>query len=226
VRKPIHRMTRHVGHRIVTGPAVEPITRGEIIELLRNPPSSEYDFIDQTIPLARSVFEAATGIACITQTWRLTLDHWPGGREDFWDGTLQGAISELYGGAGCVNYVTMPRYPLQSIDSITTYGMDRSATSVTPATYFFADTASFPGRMVLKDAQVWPIALASRNAIEIDYIAGFGDTADDVPESIKRAIQALAVFYWKNRGDGCTATAALTGSGALQIAGEYVTLRL
>jgi len=193
--------------------------------MLRNPPGSEDTFFAAVIPQAREMFEAATGIACITQTWRLTLDQWPGGREVFEPGVQMLPVSELYSGSK-FNYVTLPRYPLQSTDAITTYDMSRSATTITPSDHFFDDTASFPGRMVLKDAAVWPIALSSRNAIEIDYIAGFGDTAADVPESIKRAIQSMAVFLWQNRGDACSRNNVVTGSGALTIAGEYVTVRL
>jgi hypothetical protein len=219
-------MTRHVGHRLVTAPSVEPITRDEVRLLLRNPPTAEDPYIDDLLPLARSMFEAASGVACITQTWRVTLDHWPGGYEEFEPGVQFGAISDLFTSKYQFNYITAPRYPLQSVSAITTYDLDRSPTSVTPADYFFADTASFPGRVVLKDSSSWPTALATRNAIEVDYVAGFGDAASDVPDTIKRAIQSVAVFLWQNRGEGCSATNAIAGSGALNIAAEYVTVRI
>lgn len=222
---PVHRLTRHVGHRLETAAAADPITRDEIRTLLRDPPTAENDFIDLCLAEAVVMFEAATGIAAINQSWKLTLDHWPRGREAWWNGVVEAPISEIYTGRG-PNYVSLPRYPLQSITSLTTYDESNSSTSVTVGDYFYVDSASFPGRMVLNNSDAWPTALRNRNAIEIIYVAGFGATASDVPVVIKRAMQSLAAYLWHNRGDGCSSAQALAGSGALNIAAEYVTLRI
>lgn len=219
-----YKMTQHAGHRLVTGPASEPVTLAEVRELLRNPPTAENAMITLCITQARQMFEAATGIACINQSWKITLNTWPNYDDEWWDGVRELPVTYL--NKGGPNYVTMPRYPLSSITSVTTYGMDRSTTALTVDNYFFADTVSFPGRMVLKDTATWPTLLTNTNAVDIIYVAGFGADADAVPGTIKRAIQSLAVFLWKNRGDGCSPQDAISGSGALQIAGEYVRLRL
>lgn len=222
--RPTHRLAPHSGHRLVTAPAAEPITRDEVRTLLRDPPTDENGFIDTCLIEARQIFEALTGIACINQTWKLTLDAWPGGGERWWDGYRELPVTELYRGG--LDFVQLPRYPLSSVSAVTTYDLDDAATSVVVADVFLTDTASFPGRLVLRSGQTWPIALRDRNAIEITYVAGFGATAADVPESIRRAIRQVAAYLFDNRGSGCSPAKIISATGALQIASEYVTVRL
>lgn len=219
------RLTQHSGHRLVTGPAAEPVTLAQVRTLLREPPTEDDDFISLCITQAREVFEATTGLACITQTWKLTLDAWPGQTDyDWWDGFEQLPVSELHRTA--LDYVPLPRYPLQQVSGLTTYDLSNQATAVTVADVFYTDTASFPGRLLLNADATWPTALRDRAAIELTYVAGFGASADDVPPSIKRAIQQIAGYMYENRGSGCSAQFALRQTGALQIASEYVTIRL
>lgn len=220
------RLAQHAGHRVVTGPAAEPVTLAEMQALLRNPPSDENAFISLCITEARAVFETITNIACINQTWKLTLDRWPGGPEPWWDGTRELPVTELYTQRGAPRHVLLPKYPLSSVSSVTTYDTADASTSVTVNNVFFTDTASYPGRLCLRSGQVWPIALRDHNSIEIQYVAGFGSAESDVPAVLKRAIQQMAAYLYDNRGTGCSPEAIITGSGALQIAAEYVTVRI
>lgn len=224
--RPRKRLAQNYGHRRKTAPAEEPVTLAEMQTLLRDPPAEETGFINLCIEQARSMFEAVTGIACITQVWTLVLDDWYEREDDWWDGVRQLPVSELGATGRLRRYIEMPRYPLQSVDSLLTYAADDTTTSVTITDVFVVDTETFPGRLALRSGATWPVVGRLTNGVEIEYTAGFGDTAVDVPETIKRAIQQLAAFLYENRGDGCTPTAALRGSGALQIAAEYVTLRV
>lgn len=223
--RPQKRLAQHRGHRLVSGPAAEPVTLEEIRNLLRDPPEEDDDFIYDCLKLAVEVFEATTGIACISQSWKLTLDGWPGSRAGpWWDGVLEMPRSELHGATR--DYIQMPRYPLLSVDTMNTYDLDNQAAAVTVADVFFTDTSSFPGRLVLNAGETWPTALRDRAAIEITYTAGFGTTAADVPASIKRAIAQVAGYLYENRGTGCSGQFAMSQTGALQIASEYVMVRL
>lgn len=223
--RPKKRLAQESGHRLVTAPSVEPITLAQVRALLREPPTEDDDFIEECITQAREVFEATTGIACITQTWRLTLDDWPGAsREPWWNGVEQLPRSEL--NRSGVDYIPMPRYPLQSLDSVTTYDLDNSGTAIDESAVFFVDDSTYPGRVVLNAGETWPTALRDRAAIELVYSAGFGDAATDVPFTIKRAIQQVAGYLYENRGTGCSAQFALSPTGALQIASEYTLVRL
>lgn len=223
--RPKKRLTQESGHRLVTAPAVEPVTLAQVRTLLREPPTEDNDFLEECIIQAREVFEAATGIACITQTWRLTLDDWPGAsREPWWNGVEQLPRSELYRSG--VDYIAMPRYPLQTLDSVTTYDLDNSGTVIDESAVFFVDDSTYPGRVVLNAGATWPTALRDRAAIELVYSAGFGDEAADVPFTVRRAIQQVAGYLYENRGTGCSAQFALSQTGALQIASEYMVVRL
>lgn len=223
--RPRKQLTQRTGHRLVAGPAVEPVSLEQVRAILRDPPEEDDDFIMDCIPQAREVFEAATGLVCIQQTWRLTLDHWPGYTgEPWWQGTVQLPVSELHRSGS--DYVSLPRYPLASVESVTTYDLGNEATSVTVADVFYLDTASQPGRLVLNAGSTWPVALRDRAAIEIEYKAGFGTAAANVPATLQRAIAQIAAYMFENRGTGCTAQFALTQTGALSIASEYVKVRL
>lgn len=222
--RPTRRLAPHAGHRLITAPAVEPVTRDELRTLLRDPPTEENGFIDTCLPEARQIFEAITGLACINQTWRLTLDTWPGGREAWQDGYRELPVSEL--NRGMIDYVTLPRYPLSSVTGIQTYDMDNTPAAVSVSDVFYLDLASFPGRLILQDGQTWPVALRNRNAIEITYVSGFGANAAAVPATVKRAILQIAAYLFDNRGSGCSPEKIISSTGVLQIASEYVTVRL
>ena len=213
--RPAKPLARHRGHRVETAAAAVPVYLAVVLELLREPPEDEYSFIEDTIRQAVAVFESITGIACINQTWKLTLDEWTHG-----SGDLPLPLAPIQ------NYITLPRYPLSSISAITTYSPSNTATPITTSDFFFLDTNSLPGRLILKDGQNWPVALRSRNSIEISYVAGLGTSPDDVPVEIRRAIGQIISYLYENRGAGCSAEKAVMASGALQIAAEYVKVRL
>lgn len=198
---PRNDQTQHFAHNIVTEPTAEPITRSELRTFLRNPPTEDNEFLDDCLVQARVLFEAYTGVACITQVWKLTLDYWP---------QLQ---------------VELPRYPLASVDSVTTYDSSGSYTAQTIATLFYVDTQSKPGRLRLKNDQAWPTASQNTNAIEIQYTAGYGSAATDVPLTLRRALLTLAGYLYMHRG-ACSEADAFHKSGVLQIAAPYVKVRM
>jgi len=154
------------GHVQTSAPAVEPVTAAQLQTFLREsatglPDAEADDFIAQ----AREEIEQLTGLALITQSWRMAIDRWPtSGREDWWDGWRQGAIADLHSGRASMD-LPLPRYPLQSVDSVTVYDEDGNATAVTIASTFDIDTYQHPGRLTLQSGATWPVALRANNAI-------------------------------------------------------------
>jgi len=211
------------GSVVVTRPAVEPVTIDEIKESLVLSGSDQDIFLANCIAEAREYIEESTGIAMITQVWRLSLDDWPNGRAAWWDGTKTGAISELHDGRGGV---ALPAYPLQSVDTVTVYDEASNATVVNIATTFDVDTYQKPGRLALQDGATWPVALRNINAIQIEYTSGYGDAATDVPAPLKRAVSQMAAYLFEHRGDGCSPGDAYTDSGAAGMAGRYKVARI
>jgi hypothetical protein len=222
--RPSERLYQHRGNVLVTAPSVEPVTLAEVKAALVISGTADDAFITALITEARQEIEDVTGLALITQEWKLTLDHWPQGRGDWWDGVRQAAISEIY--AGRPAFVSIPRYPLASVDVVTVYGLDGIGQAVSVATVFDVDTQQRPGRLALKSGQTWPIALRDTNAIEIEYTAGFGATAGYVPAQIKRAIRQMASYMYSHRGDGCTPSDAYEASGAGAVLGRYQVARI
>ena len=56
--------------------------------------------------------------------------------------------------------------------------------------------------MVLKDGYTWPDLEDDRpGAVEITYVAGYGDNASDVPEDLRTALRFILADWYENRGD-------------------------
>jgi len=206
------------GNKRTVAPASEPVSLTEIQTHLRlsNVSGDELIYLNNLIFETVSELEETTGIGFITQTWQMTLDNWPGGGEQWWDGMRQGHISEIYAGGGR-GWITLPRYPLQSIDTVTVYAEDGTSSVVTIADTFDVDTQQVRGRMALKSGATWPIALRTVNAIEIVYSVGYGAGPINVPTPLRRAIRQMAGYLYEHRGDGCDPGDALNHSGARAI---------
>ncbi len=158
----------------VTGPAVEPLSVIEAKEHLRVDGTSEDTLISSLILTSRLHIEAALGLALITQSWRHFLDRWPKGGE-----------------------VRIPLRPLQSVSEIRTYDVGGGSTAVATETYV-VDAVSNPGRVVPVGG-VWPIPGQAANGIEIEFVAGYGDSAADVPAPIRQALLLLVAHWYEHR---------------------------
>lgn len=213
------------GSTLVTGPTVEPVAVSEVKAQLQIDGTADDALIADYITEAREEIEQANGMALITQTWRLSIDRWPSGKAEWWDGIKEGSIGDLYGPASFVS-LAIPRYPLQTVSSVTVYDEDSNPTAVVIADTFDIDTYSLPGRMSLKFGATWPIALRANNAIIIQYVAGYGATGADVPAAIKRAIKQMVAYMYTHRGDDCDPADAYHASGAAQIMGRYRVTRI
>lgn len=234
---PLH---QHRANRLVTAPAVEPVTaaqlRTHLVLAEAELPDAE---ANELIAEARQAIEDHAGLAFISQTWRLSLDRWPGRPEAWWDGVQQTAISELYA-PDARAAVELARSPLQSVPRMTTYDEAGAATvyaavpavvldgpaQIELATVVDVDTYSTPGRITLRAGATWPIATRANNAIEVLYVAGYGDTAADVPATMRRAIRLMASKMHAERGDGCSVADAYADSGAKALIDTYRNVRI
>lgn len=222
--RPSFNLYQDRGSRITTNPESEPVSLMEMKRYLRIDDNSDDIVLSDQIMEARRFIEDQVGLAFISQSWRLALDRWPAGGEAWWDGVREMSITELYR-SNVLQSVTLPRWPLVSITSITTYDEDSNATSVTTANVFDVDTYRTPGRITLKRGQTWPVALRSNNAIEIVYVAGYANAAA-VPMTMKRAIRQLAAFMYNHRGDDCDASQAFADSGAASLVDQFKVMRV
>lgn len=161
--------------RLITGPTVEPVTTADVKLNARVAHTKEDTIIAQWIKAGRIAAEQFQKKSYLTQTWKALFDCWPK------DG------------------VELPMSPLQSVTSIKYYDIDNTEYTFDSANYF-VDTISEVGRIALNDSADWPsVSLRSINSVVIEYVTGYGATADTVPENVKNAIYIYCTYMYENR---------------------------
>lgn len=181
---------------LVTDAASEPVTRDELKDHARVLDTTDDDYIDDLIAATRQAFEGETAIALINQTWRAWFDR-PALQDTlgWWDGVRQGAIGDI-----ATDHLRLLPAPVSSISSIKSYDLDGTET-VFSADNYFLDTVSRPARVVLNAGKTWPVSLRNRNALAVEFVAGYGADASDVPFDIRHALKVVAAHRYEHRGD-------------------------
>lgn len=167
--------------QLVTPPAVEPVTLSDAKAFLRIGTGHEDDLIAQFISSARMRVEAETGRALILRTCRETLDAWD----------LPGRIADQG------RQFRLPLPPLISVTSITIHDAE-DVGAVWDAANYFVDAASDPGRIAVRTG-AFPRPGRAVAGIEILFEAGYGASADDVPEALREAVMRLTADAYLNR---------------------------
>lgn len=160
---------------LVTPPAAEPISLATAKLHLKVEHTADDDLITAWIVAARRWAETFTGRQFVTATWDWNLDCFPE--------------------PGCE--LEIPRAPLQSITSISYFDTNGDSQTWSSSLYD-VDTASEPGRVAPDIDQDWPATSQKMNAATIRFVAGYGD-ADDVPETIKAAMQLYLGHWYEHR---------------------------
>ena len=157
----------------ITPPAAEPVTLPEAKNHLRLDSAIDDALVTSLVVAARQYLEAATGLWLITQTQRLYLDDWP--------------LSQV---------IQIDRGPVQSLVSALVYNAAGIAVPLSLQGHVL-DGKARPARIWLADQ---PATAKAINGIEIDFIAGFGATGNDVPGGLKRAILLHVGLMYELRG--------------------------
>jgi hypothetical protein len=207
------------GHRLTTAATTAVVTAAQLQAFVKADSTMlPYTEADALVAQATNYIEQLSGLTFINQSWQLTLDAWPGYVEPWWDGVVQAPLSIMT--SGQARWLDLPRYPLSSITSVTTYDEADAASVVVVDTVFQTDTQRMPGRLSLKSGQLWPTATRPTNAIVIVYVAGFGSAASVVPASLYRAVLQFASFLYEAKG-GCDFADGFKKSGARSLISAY-----
>lgn len=186
-----------------TPPVNEPLELAQVRNYLKRD-AEEDDGVDDglltsLITVARRQAEKYTGRSLITQSWTLWRDYFPGhmryGGEYWWDGVRDGAISELY---ATNNELRLNHGPLQSVTHIKTYD-DADTEKTFDAANYYVDKSG--NRIVLRRGATWPVALRTANAIEVEFVAGYGLEAADIPDPIVQGMLRAIAYWEENRGE-------------------------
>lgn len=180
---------------VATPPADEPISLTEAKDFLRIDDQVDERIIKLLLGASREWAENYTGRSFINRTLKLTLD----GVADAYEPLQEGIYSGAYMPAK-VDRIRLPQGPAYSITSIKSYDDAGTATTFDSSNYFLDNSGSI-GYVVLRDGASWPTDIRNANGIEINYVAGYGDNAYDVPEAIRLAILQYLVFSYEHRGE-------------------------
>lgn len=156
-------------------PAVAPVSLDDAKMHLRVDHSHEDSLIVALIDAASAHIDGqgVLGRALITQTWAT------------WVGSAPGVV-------------TLPVGPFQSLTSIDYYDSDNALQSGTLSDFETRLAGDFV-TVQPKSGASWPTAYSRADAIKITYVVGFGDTGDDVPQSIRQAMLLLIGHWYENR---------------------------
>ncbi|MHB1110844.1 MAG: head-tail connector protein [Devosia sp.] len=181
---------------LLAGPALEPVTLAEAKAFLRVDDGAEDGLIATLITAVRLHIESTTGQALIAQNWRVVLDCWPAER-----------------------VVRLPVAPLITLTAVTAYAADGALHAIGLAQF---QSEAAPARLLLPRTIDGMPVTRERQGIEIDYAAGFGSAAGDVPADLRQALLVLVAFWFEHRD---TASEAVP-SGFDRLVAPYRSVRL
>ena len=162
---------------LTTAPTTEPIILAEAKAHLRQTLPDDDLYIERLIKAARIEAENYTGRALHAQSWTQYLDGFP-------------------------NEITLQRRPILDVTSIKY--VDRDGVQQTLASSEYR-VDIHQGRIERDyDSTGWPDTRAVINAVEVEYRAGYKDTAaspevGSVPEDITQAILLMVGAWYQNR---------------------------
>ena len=184
-----------MAYQLITAPAVEPLLLAEVKTHLREDlvDTANDALITLLLAAARQYAEQLTGRSFITQTWRYVFDCFPGGSGMFFDWPWGRGD---YSHAG--NAILLEKSPIQSIDSIQYLDMTGTLQTV-PTSLYVADLSGQLARITPRFGQIWPIALPQIAACQVNFTAGYGAAATNVPEGLRQWLKLRIGALYQNR---------------------------
>jgi uncharacterized phiE125 gp8 family phage protein len=159
----------------VTAPAVSPISLAEAKAQMRVEGSDDDAIIQRLIDAAVAFVDVqgVLGRAMITQAWGQWLSPNPS------------TVSLMLG-------------PVQSVSAIKYYDIDGVLQTATLADFNVFGT---PNRITItpKTGKAWPITQTRDDAIKIEYVIGYGDSAATVPQTVRHGLMMLVAHWYENR---------------------------
>jgi len=187
----------------IRGPASQVVEVSELKNRLRIESSVTDDdaLLLSLIKAAERTLESLYGLRFITQTLSLYRDDIP------FRTVNDPVISQPYAlpyqetsplseARISLNQFSLLVYPVQSIESFEVID-EQNSTSTYLSDNYYLDEGSNPSRLLKKPTSVWPTELfRPGSALKINFTAGFGASASDVPEEIKMAVLKYAELMY------------------------------
>lgn len=145
--------------KVITPPAALPVTLAEAMVAARaDGPALEAE-VEQAVRTYTGDAEFETHRAIISQTLQVKMDRFP-------------------------PVIELPRPNLLSVVHVKFIDAAGQQQTLDPQDYT-VDTDSEPGRLLPAPGKAWPATAARINAVEVQYVAGYGPTPAAVPDAIK-----------------------------------------
>lgn len=161
----------------IVPPLEEPINLAEAKNHLRIATPDDDTLIAHLITVVREQAEQWLGRTLIETTYELVRDAAP---------------------EECV--LELPCPPLISVESIEFYDQSDHFVLFNESDYF-VDPSHQPGRIILRYGVSWPIILRPAAGMKIQYKAGYGRFASDVPSAIRQGMLIHLSSLYAERGD-------------------------
>lgn len=158
------------------------------------------------VPAAVAWLESYTGRALVTQTWKLFLDRWP-----------------------CDGIIRLPKAPLQSVTHIK-YTDANGTTNTWAASNYLVDAPAGPyarpGRITPKLGSYFPVAQQPINAIEVQFVCGYGADHSAVPALLRAALLLHVAEQFERRESSIVGTIVQEGPlSAKRVADSFRLMR-
>lgn len=159
---------------LITAPAALPVSLAELKAHCRVD-SSDFDtYLTQLLNAAVRHVEEICWRALITQTWKLTLESFPGGDDP----------------------IVLPRGMTQSVSSVTYQATDGTVTTLGSSLYVVS-TNSEPGVIVPAYGTFWPTCRTFFDSVQVQFVCGFGATSASVPNDLRTAVMLMAGWMYE-----------------------------
>ncbi len=176
---------------------VKVISFVDMKEYLRVDTTADDTLINDFIDIATETARNYTQRAILKETIQLTLDRVSNNGGDEFDRLGAGTFNTTRQAAlGWSNEIDLPFPPIIAISSIKTYATDNTESTYSSSNYQLDETG---GRVYLNQGATWPSNLRAREAIKIEYTAGYGASATGVPASIRQAIRQHVAYMYECR---------------------------
>jgi uncharacterized phiE125 gp8 family phage protein len=104
----------------------------------------------------------------------------------------------------CTNaygHILLPLPPLQEVTAIKYLDADGVEQTLSTSVYRVVNNGTDPSFVMLVLGQSWPVHGCFPDAVRIEFTAGYGDDAADVPQRIRHAALVLLSHLYEYRGD-------------------------
>lgn len=189
---------------LLTPPALEPVSLADAKAHMRVDHADEDAQITAMITSARQRVEALLGRALITRRVRETRDDWPLG-----PGLTRDSKAAV-----------LALGPVTALHHVKVYDADGAAGFTGGASDYAVDMASVPGRIAPMTTG-FPCPGRAVGGVEIEYDAGHGAAASDVPGPLRQAILLLVADAYAHRDAAERAEASVETPLPAAVAGLF-----